>query len=112
LPDVFAWTQAAVFGDLSDGRIVEANEIHRALQQYYARMLAQMLLAPAPALPYDAQALARTELVAVAHDVQKARGMRSLDLMTRSHLDALDAVAHDALAARTVVPVQKAAAPE
>ncbi len=112
LPDVFAWTQAAVFGDLSDGRIVEANEIHRALQQYYARMLAQMLLAPAPALPYDAQSLARTELVALAHDVQKARGMRSLDLMTRSHLDALDAVAHDALAARTVVPVQKAAAPE
>jgi hypothetical protein len=111
LPDAFTWTQAAVFGDLADGRVSKANAIHRSLQQYYARMLARMLLAPEPSLPYDAQSLARTELVALAHDVQTARARRSLDLMTRSHLDALDAVVRDALTARTVVPVEKSAAP-
>jgi hypothetical protein len=104
LSDVFTWTQKAVYGDLSDGRIANANEIHRSLQQSYARMLAHMVLAPDAGVPYDAQSLARAELSSLAGDIAKAETRAKLDLLTRAHLDALGAVARDALTARTVVP--------
>jgi hypothetical protein len=105
LSDLFVWTQSAIFGDLRSGRGWRAGEIRRGLQQRYARMLAQMLLAPEPGTPYDAQSLARAELVALAADVRAAHGNPNLDLMTRAHLNALLAVADQALGARTVVPI-------
>ncbi|MBD5654708.1 MAG: zinc-dependent metalloprotease, partial [Candidatus Eremiobacteraeota bacterium] len=108
LTDVFAWTQKSIFGDIASGRIAKADEIHRSLQQSYARMLAQMLLAPAPETPYDARSLARAELVALSADVAKARSRRDFDLLTRAHIAALGAVATDALTARTVVPAANA----
>jgi hypothetical protein len=110
LSDAFAWTQHAIFADLTDGRIAGAGEIHRSLQQSYARLLANMILAPAPGTPFDAQSLARAELVNLSHDVSKARAHPNLDLLSRAHIDALAAVAQDALTARTVVPVTKAGA--
>jgi hypothetical protein len=69
-----------------------------------------MLLAPAPDTPFDAQSLARAELVELAGDVSKAKAHRNLDLLTRAHIDALAAVAQDALTARSVVPVTRAVA--
>jgi hypothetical protein len=105
LSDAFAWTQKSIFGDLSDGRIATANEIHRSLQLSYARMLAQMLLAPATGTPDDARSLARAELTELSRDVAKARANRKLDPLTAAHVVSLGVVARDALTARTVVPV-------
>jgi hypothetical protein len=105
LGDAFDWTQRSVFGDLNDGHVASAGEIHRSLQQSYARMLAQIILAPKPGTPYDAQSLARAALVSLRGDIRAARTHRGLDSMTQAHLAALDAVADQALSARIVVPL-------
>jgi hypothetical protein len=104
LSDVFAWTQSAVYGDLGGGGVASMGEIHRSLQQWYARKLAQMLLAPKPGTPYDAQSLARAELLAVRDNARGALGRRRLDLLTKAHLGALQAVADQALSARMAIP--------
>jgi hypothetical protein len=104
LSDEFAWTQAAVFGDLRGNDLAGMGEIHRSLQQWYARMLAQMLLAPKAGTPYDAQSLARFELVALRGEVRAARQRRGLDDLTNAHLAALESVADQALSARMSVP--------
>ncbi len=104
LSDVFAWTQAAVFGNLRGKHPDSMGEVHRSLQQWYARMLAQMLLAPRPGTPYDAQSLARAELVAVRDESRAARDRLGLDDLTKAHLAALESVADQALSARMVIP--------
>jgi hypothetical protein len=65
-----------------------------------------MVLSPPAETPYDAQSLARAELVALSRDLARARAEHRLDLLTQAHLDALRAVAKDAIEARTTVPVQ------
>jgi hypothetical protein len=104
LSDAFAWMQSAVYGDLGGGGVTSMGEVHRSLQQWYARMLAQMLLAPKPGTPYDAQSLARAELVAVRDNAREALGRRGLDLLTKAHLAALQAIADQALSARMAIP--------
>jgi hypothetical protein len=104
LADAFTWTQASVFGDLSGKQINSMGEVHRSLQQWYVRMLAQMLLAPQPGTPYDAQSLARAELVAVRDETRQARRQAGLDDLTSAHLAALEAVADQALSARMAIP--------
>jgi len=109
LSDAFAWPQAAIFGDIASGEVGRANEIHRSLQQSYARLLAQLVLAPAAGTPYDAQSLARAELSALSADLSKAGSRRNLDALTRAHIASLTALVQDTLSARTVVPVVKEA---
>jgi hypothetical protein len=104
LSDAFAWTQTAVFGDLSSKNLNSMGEVHRSLQQWYARMLAQMLLAPKPGTPYDAQSLARAELVSVRAQSRAARQRAGLDELTSAHLAALESVADQALSARMAIP--------
>lgn len=104
LTDVFEWTQASVYSDLRSGGLAKDNEIHRSLQQWYARLLASMLLEPKPGTPYDAQSLARVELVSLLDDIKAARHKGDLDLLARAHLDALQAIADQALSARAVAP--------
>ncbi len=104
LSDAFAWTQSAVFGDLRAGRARSIGEVHRSLQQFYARMLAQMLLAPKEGTPYDAQSLARAELVALRDNAKSARRGSGLDALTNAHLASLEAIADQALSARMAVP--------
>jgi len=93
LVDLFAWTHDAVFADLRDGSIRRAGEIHRALQQWYARHLVEMVRKPEEGTPYDAQSLAREDLLRLRGDISAARRARNLDLLTRAHLDALQSVA-------------------
>ncbi len=107
IEDAFAWTQAAVFGDIRNGRVANVGEVHRSLQQSYARMLAQMVVAPQPGTPYDAQSLARAELVSLRGDV-KAAEKSHLDALTSAHLEALAAVADQALSARMEIPMAPA----
>jgi hypothetical protein len=104
LSDEFSWTQAAVFGNLRDANAAPIGEVRRNLQQWYARMLAQMLLAPSPGTPYDAQSLARAELIAVRDGARAARRKSGLDQLTGAHLAALEAVADQALSARMAIP--------
>jgi hypothetical protein len=74
------------------------------LQQTYARMLAKMLLAPDPGTPFDAQSLARAELIALRDVSRRAAATRGHDALTNAHLVSLAAIADQALTARTVVP--------
>ena len=104
LTDAFSWSHDAVFGDLRR-HIAPPNEIHRALQQWYARMLAQMLVGPKSGTPYDAQSLARAELKTLVAETGTALQQRGLDAMTRAHLSSLQAIAEQTLAARMVAPV-------
>lgn len=104
LSDEFAWTQYAIYGDLGGKNVASMGEVHRSLQQWYARLLAQMLLAPKPGTPFDAQSLARAELVAVRDDARNALARPGLDLLSKAHLAALEAVANQALSARMTIP--------
>ena len=103
LSDAFSWTQTAVFGDLRGKDVNSMGEIHRSLQQWYARMLAQMLVAPKPGTPYDAQSLARAQLVSLRDEARAARRRPGLDDLTDAHLAALEAVADQALSARMTI---------
>ncbi|HXN08540.1 MAG TPA: zinc-dependent metalloprotease [Candidatus Acidoferrales bacterium] len=106
LTDLFDWTQSALYGDLHQSNLSSIGEVHRALQQWYARKLAQIWLAPTPGTPFDAQSLARAKLVALRHDLASALGRGGLDELTRAHLDGLADVVSRALDARVVVPVR------
>jgi hypothetical protein len=99
LADLFAWTQDSVFRDLRTG--AGSNEIHRSVQQWYAHKLAQIILAPMPGTPYDAQSLARAELVDLQSELQSAHGG---DALAAAHLASLRATVNQALDARIALP--------
>jgi Met-zincin/Domain of unknown function (DUF5117)/Domain of unknown function (DUF5118) len=103
LADLFEWTQKSVFGDIANGRVAQATQVHRNLQRRYATMLRNMALTPTPATPYDAQALARYELGALDRDVVGALNRRGLEVQTRAHLGALHDDVSRALKAQRVV---------
>jgi len=107
LTDLFDWTQASVYGDLRNSRLRTIDQVHRAVQQWYARKLAQMWLAPSPGTPYDAQSLARAKLVDLRSNVGGALGHSGLDELTRAHLASLQDVVSRALDAREIVPAPK-----
>jgi len=88
LADLFSWTQASVFGDLVAGPPTRTS-IHRNLQRNYARILERIATAPPLGTPYDAQALAHHELLAISHAVRRNAAKPGLDLQTRAHLEAL-----------------------
>jgi uncharacterized protein DUF4953/uncharacterized protein DUF5117/uncharacterized protein DUF5118 len=104
LADLFDWTQASMYRDLSDRNLHTIPEVHRMLQQYYARLLVQLWLAPKDGTPYDAQSLARAKLVALRADLSVALGRQGLDELTRSHLQSMQEVVGRALDARQLVP--------
>ncbi len=103
ITDLFDWTQASIYGDLSDPKLRSIGEVHRALQQYDARLLAQIWLAPDPGTPYDAQSLARSKLVSLRGAVKTALGRSTLDELTRAHLESLQDVVGRALDARQII---------
>lgn len=107
LTDLFDWTQGSLYGDLHDAKLQNIGEVHRAIQQWYARKLVQIWLAPEPATPYDAQSMARAELVDLRGSLSTALGRSGLDEMTRAHLASLQDVVARALDARQMVPAPK-----
>lgn len=86
ISDLFNWLQRSIYGNLGSPN---TTIVRRNLQVAYADKLAQLANTPAPGTPSDAQALARLELRNL-HDAAAAalRG-RSLDLLTRAHLEDL-----------------------
>jgi hypothetical protein len=103
LADLFTWMRASAFGDLRQPALATIPEIHRNLQQTYARMLAGMVLHPAAGTPYDAQSLARAELKSLKTDLQTAASSRNLDAVTKAHVDALKDLVTQTLEAKTMV---------
>jgi hypothetical protein len=89
IADLFEWSRASIYGDIASGKVAQATAVHRNLQRRYATMLRTLALEPARAVPYDAQALARYELVALDRDVNRAMARPGLDVQTRAHLGAL-----------------------
>jgi len=105
LADLFTWTQRSVFGDLQRER-PGTTALHHNLQRSYARLLEMLAVSPEPGTPYDAQALARHELVSVAGNVRASLRRSDLDLATRSHLEALQDEIGRALDTRNVIPLR------
>ena len=104
LTDLFDWTQRSLYGDLHDPKLQTIGEVHRAIQQWYARKLVQIWLAPDPGTPYDGQSMARAELVDLQGTLAGALGRSGLDEVTRAHLASLQDVVTRALTARQMVP--------
>jgi hypothetical protein len=102
LADLYTWTQDSIFGDIANGR-PGGSQVHRNLQRRYSRMLARMITTPLPGTPYDAEALAHHELVALSGEIRQNLAKPKLDLQTRAHLEAMQVDATRALEARQVV---------
>jgi Met-zincin/Domain of unknown function (DUF5117)/Domain of unknown function (DUF5118) len=107
LTDLFDWTQNSIYGDLSNRQLRSIDRVHRSIQQWYARKLTQIWLAPDPGTPYDAQSLARAKLVDLRSHLGTALGRSGLDEITRAHLASLQDVVSRALDARQLVPPPK-----
>ncbi len=73
LADLFAGRRPRSSAISSRERRLGVNAIHRNLQQLYARVLAKMVLSPAPGRHTMPGRLARAELKALRHDVAIAR---------------------------------------
>ncbi len=102
LTDLFDWTRAGLFGDIRSGGIGGAGVVRRNAQMRFARRLAQLWIAPASGTPTDAQALARLQLEYLTHDVGVALRGKQTEI-TRAHLEALQALARQALDARATM---------
>jgi hypothetical protein len=100
LADLFDWAQASVFGDIARGRAASDGVVLRNLQSRYARRLAELWVKPRTGTPDDARALAHAKLVALQHDASSAENRGGLDEITTAHLDALKAIAGQALTAQ------------
>lgn len=103
LSDLFAWSRNDIFGDVANARVGQAGIVRRNLQMRFAKRLATMWTAPHRGTPPDAQALARLSLARLDADVHRALQKRNLDDLTQAHLQALDAIAREALDARATL---------
>jgi hypothetical protein len=103
LTDLFDWSRGGIFGDVTNGKASQDGVVRRNLQIRFAKRLATMWTSPAAGTPTDAQALARLQLEDLAADTGQQLRTAHLDEMTRAHLEALQAIAKQALEARATV---------
>ena len=102
LADLFDWTRAGIFGDFQNGTIGHAGVVRRNAQMRFAKRLSQLWTSPALGTPTDAQALARLQLRYLAQASTQALNGK-LDELTRAHVEALQAIAKQALEARATI---------
>jgi hypothetical protein len=102
LADLFDWTRDGIFGDLPNGNIARVGVVRRNAQMQFAKRLAQMWIAPARGTPTDAQAMARLQLEKLLGYCGNALNDK-LDELTRAHVEALAAIARQALDARATI---------
>ncbi|MEO6913975.1 MAG: zinc-dependent metalloprotease [Candidatus Baltobacteraceae bacterium] len=100
LTDLFDWSRDSIFGGIANGTAKNDGVVRRNLQTRFAQMLAAMWVKPMRGTPGDAQALARLQLVDLQADAAKAADRSGLDEQSHAHLDALAAIAKQALEAR------------
>lgn len=102
MTDLFDWSRATILGDLASGAKTD-GVVRRNLQINYAKMLADMWTSPKPGTPGDAQALARLELTNLRHAAANGAGVSGLSQIDRAHLESLEAIADQALAAHATI---------
>jgi len=105
LTDLFDWTRGGIFGDIEDGKAAQAGVVLRNVQVNFAKRLAKLWTDPAKGTPPDAQALARLQLEDLVNNTGTALHRSNLDELTRAHLEALRALAQQALDARATIAV-------
>lgn len=103
LTDLFDWSRRGIYGDIATGGVRTSGPIRRNLQMAFAKQLGAMWTSPVPGTPADAQALARIQLEKIKHSTDAALQSSRLDELTRAHLEALGAVAQQALNARATI---------
>jgi hypothetical protein len=96
--------QQAVYSDVAAGRAVPL--VRRNLQRNYTALLSKLANAPMAGTPDDAQALARYELRSLHQTIAVALRRGSPDLMTRVHLEAMQADVERALNAHYVITMR------
>lgn len=111
LTDLFDWTRGGIFGDIQDGKASQAGVVVRNAQMNFAKRLAKLWTNPTRGTPPDAQALARLQLEDLVNDATTALHRSNLDEMTRAHLEALRALAQQALDARATIAGSTAPTP-
>jgi hypothetical protein len=99
LTNLFDWSRASIFGDVTGG-INKSGPIRRNLQMAFAKRLSDMWVNPAAGTPPDAQSLARIQLQQLVHMVGLGLQNSGISELTRAHLQALGAVAQQALDAK------------
>jgi hypothetical protein len=108
LTDLFDWTRDGIFGGIEDGKAAQAGVVLRNVQVNFAKRLAKLWTDPAKGTPPDAQALARLQLEDLVNNAGTALHRSNLDELTRAHLEALRALAQQALDARATIPAPAA----
>ncbi len=103
LADLFDWTRDGIFGDIENGTVAKAGVVRRNAQMNFAKRLGRLWTAPAAGTPTDAQAMARLQLENLTGYAARALRANKLDEMTRAHLEALQALARQALEARATI---------
>jgi hypothetical protein len=103
ITDLFGWAENGVFGELAGGGEARDGVVRRNLQMRFVKQLGLMWTSPSPGTPTDAQAMARMTLTHVVHDANTATSSQHLDELTRAHVEALAAVAKQALEAHATI---------
>jgi hypothetical protein len=104
LSDLFTWMQSAVYDDVSHPKGGNIPLVRRNLQRNYASILSQLAAQSYPAVPADAQALARYELTALDAQIKTSLRANNLDLITKAHLASLDDDVQRTLHSQAVIP--------
>jgi Met-zincin/Domain of unknown function (DUF5117) len=103
LTDLFNWSRAGIYGDIANGKVQNAGVVRRNLQMRFAKRLGQLWTAPAKGTPSDAQALARFQLTLLVDATAQGLRRGNLTDLTKAHLQALQAIAKQALEARATL---------
>lgn len=103
LTDLFNWSRNGIFGDVASGKVQNAGIVRRNLQMRFAKRLGLLWTAPAKGTPTDAQALARYQLSVLVDATAQGLRRPKLDELTKAHLEALQAIAKQALEARATL---------
>ena len=106
LADLYDWSDAAVWSDLSDASVRSIPPVHRWLQHDYAQLLEHVMLNPDLETPLDAGALARHHLTWLRHQLGQALARGNLDEVTQANLEDIRTSVDRALNANVVVPAQ------
>lgn len=103
LADLFDWSRASIFGDITTGAVAHDGVVRRNLQIDYAKRLATLWTSPAKGVPSDAQMLARLQLTDLQSAATEALQHYHFDETTQAHVAGLVAIARAALEAHAMI---------
>jgi hypothetical protein len=104
LADLFSWMQKAIYSDVASGNPIPL--VRRNLQRNYTALLSKLANAPMRGTPTDAQALARYQLESLRDTIGSALRRGGSDMLTRAHLEAMQADVERTLNAHYVITME------